>query len=387
MKMKAKSLLVAIVALATLGAFGAILYMQAMRLREGVGRLGEDVRVSVFSLDGKVVYDSAGGTLENHADRLEFEAVKDGSPRTIVRHSHTLDLDMLYCARRVGEHVVRIAVPYTAVTDAVRRTEKTLAAAALIGALAFMFISLLARNINAKERQLADLRRLESFRRDFIANLTHELRTPLTAIKAAAEMLGENGSALSPEERKELLDILARQSGKLDTLAQDILSLARIEARQNQPAPDFAVFDLRDILNAAVCAERPRAEIAGIALEVIGGGDEKIERPCDAQLVEQALANLIGNAILHSKTGRIEVSLSRTAQGKAAFAVRDYGTGIPAKDRDRIFERFYRVDKSRSDSSGGTGLGLAIVKHIATLHGGTIRLEPLSNGSRFVLEI
>lgn len=384
MRKRATSWLMTILALVALAVFGAILSAHALKLRDSVEGLGEDVRVSVFSLDGKVVYDSAGGELENHADRSEFEAVLSGKSKTLVRHSHTLDLDMLYCARRVGDHVIRIAFPYNAVNDAVWLTERTLIGAAITGALVMLSISLLRRQIKAKERQLADLRELEAFRRDFIANLTHELRTPLTGLKAAAEMIAQNSEKLSQDERQALLEVIQRQADRLDNLSKDILSLAKIEARQTGAEPAFGQFDLADILATAVELARPKAEAAGVELKIVS--TESIVRPCDAQLVEQAIGNLIENAIRHGRSPRVELALA-AADGKGEISVRDFGGGIPAEDAGRIFERFYRVDKSRGTDSGGTGLGLAIVKHVATLHGGSICFVPQKPGALFVLTV
>ena len=174
---------------------------------------------------------------------------------------------------------------------------------------------------------------------------------------------------------------------RLDRLAQDILSLARIEARaESDGRGEMQEAELAEILAQGHVRMKPKAEVAGVELAVVRAA--RVRRRCDAELVEQALANLVENALRHSGSPRIELTLAAGADGRGVFTVADFGVGIPAADRARVFERFYRVDKARSRAQGGTGLGLAIVKHIAQLHGGAAALEcPRTGGCRFTLSI
>ena len=230
---------------------------------------------------------------------------------------------------------------------------------------------------------LTGLRKLESFRSDFVANVSHEIRTPLTCIMGAAETLAD--SDISPEMSSRMLEILTNQAKRLNDLVQDILSLAALERRQRDPAGDFAEVDLSSVLvNAANLCLRRAADL-GVELKTTVLEPLKVNG--DARLLEQAVTNLIGNALKYSGSAGIELSLRRDGEC-AVIAVRDFGCGIPPEHRDRIFERFYRVHKERSRELGGTGLGLAIVKHVAQLHRGVAELvSPPDGGCEFIIRI
>ncbi len=222
--------------------------------------------------------------------------------------------------------------------------------------------------------ELTNLRRLESFRTDFVANVSHEIKTPLTCILGAVEALEDD----PPQDmRKKLLGMLKNQAPRLNNLVQDILSLADLEKRQRGPERDFTEVALDSLLVNAVNISAQLASDAGLALRA--GNLVPLKIAGDSILLEQAVGNLIDNAIKYSGGTKIDVSLHE----EGAFAVvevLDDGVGIPPEHRKRIFERFYRVDKSRSRELGGTGLGLAIVKHIAQLHGGKAELESGPDG-------
>ena len=186
-----------------------LLWNQTARFKRSVEKIAEDVRVSLIDMDGKVVYDSAGQDLPNHADRTEFEAVRaDGQPRSIVRESETLHISMFYFAKRIGDYVLRIAVPYQAVTDAKADAVRGLLAAigtgALIVASLFFFtrryerrLSHLASERDLQEKMVEEMRKLERFRSNFISNVTHEIRTPVTGILGATEMLADDTARLA----------------------------------------------------------------------------------------------------------------------------------------------------------------------------------------------
>ncbi len=217
--------------------------------------------------------------------------------------------------------------------------------------------------------ELTGLRKLESFRSDFVANVSHEIKTPLTCILGAVEAL-EEFDALSEAHRKQLLGILTSQSNRLNNLVQDILSLAALEKKQLDFTREFGPVALDSMVVNSVNLCRKRAEESGFRLEI--EKNEPLVLDGDTQLLEQVVVNLIQNAIKYSGGKTIGVSLTREPEGPSALlTVRDDGIGIAREHQSRIFERFYRVDKARSRALGGTGLGLAIVKHIARLHGGT----------------
>lgn len=222
---------------------------------------------------------------------------------------------------------------------------------------------------------LTNLRKLESFRSDFIANVSHEIKTPLTCIVGAVETIKEEPN-LEKEQFDKLIDMLFEQSNRLNMLVQDILSLSALERRQLDPKREFAPLKLDAMLSnaAALCSEKAAQNRMTLSIKEL----ESIEIEGDSQLLEQAVVNLINNAIQYSGTKTIELSLTHR-DNFAVIEVRDYGIGIAPEHQGRIFERFYRVHKERSRSLGGTGLGLAIVKHIAQLHNGRAELESTPN--------
>ena len=397
MKRTLSTVLPPLLALAGLAFCCVILWNQTERFRASVETIAEDVRVSLIDMTGKVVYDTVGGDLPSHADRAEFEAVKaDGKARTVVRKSETLHMATLYHARRVGDYVVRIAVPYAAVAEAREFAVHGLAAAGGSGACIILMLILIARRNeariarlaaerDAKERLLAEMRKLESFRRDFVSNVTHEIKTPITGILGAVDILTDSAAQrLSAAERSEVLNVLRDQSVRLNALAEDILSLSKLEQAESAPRAAFAPCNVADVVRTAVNLAKQAAERADVRLET--DAPAEVTRPCDARLIEEAVTNLVNNAIRYSGSPVVKVALVRQSDGKARIRVVDHGIGIPKESQGRIFERFYRVDKGRSRELGGTGLGLAIVKHIALLHGGTISVESEpGNGCTFIL--
>ncbi len=221
---------------------------------------------------------------------------------------------------------------------------------------------------------LTNLRRLEAFRSDFVANVSHEIKTPLTCIVGAAEALEDD---LPAEQRMRLLDMIKKHAKRLNNLVQDILSLAALEKEQLKSKREFAVVSLDNVVANAVNLCRVNVEAVGMELDIKESVPLKING--DASLLEQSLINLIENAVKYSQAKHISVNLCQEGSN-AVITVSDDGIGIPPEHRARIFERFYRVDKSRSRELGGTGLGLAIVKHIAQLHHGRAELSENNNG-------
>ena len=229
------------------------------------------------------------------------------------------------------------------------------------------------------------LRRLEGVRRDFVANVSHELRTPITSIKGFVETL-QDGALESPQDARRFLDIISRQADRLNAIVEDLLSLSRIEG-ETQGA-DIAVerTGIKGLLRSAIQSCEVKASEKDITLEL--RCDDGINAQVNAQLVEQAVINLIDNAIKYSDAGDVvNVRCARTDL-EVVISVEDHGTGIAPEHLPRLFERFYRVDKARSRKLGGTGLGLAIVKHIAQVHEGHARVEStLGKGSTFSIHL
>jgi two-component system phosphate regulon sensor histidine kinase PhoR len=218
---------------------------------------------------------------------------------------------------------------------------------------------------------ITELRRLERVRRDFVANVSHELRTPVQLVKGFAETL-RDGALRDPEQAGRFLDIIERNAARMESLISDLLSLASLE-REGREWLAAERSDIAPILEAARAAIQPKAEARGTKVEI--ECQEGLSAKVDSGLLEQAVVNLIDNAVKYSpqnETVRVE---ARSEQGLLVIEVRDRGIGIPARDLPRVFERFYRVDKARSRELGGTGLGLAIVRHIAMAHGGKVSVE------------
>ena len=410
MKRKFSIYLPPILALVGLSVCCLILWRQTARFRESVETIAENVRVSLIDLNGTVVYDSTGQDLPSHAARAEFEAVKsDGRARSVVRESETLHIAMFYHARRVGNFVLRIAVPYQSVTDAKAYAVRGLLAAIGIGALVVLVLIFFMRRYEARlarlaferdlqDKLLAEMRKLEEFRRDFISNVTHEIKTPVTGILGAVDILADGANGLDEHDRQELQKVLRDQSVRLNALVEDILQLARLEKEEPARADEFAVCNVGDIVETAVNLVRPQATRSGIEITTTQSSSSPSSSPspsdspsplmrsCDPRLIESAVSNLVQNAIRHSGTKTVEILLASRPDGKAEIRVVDHGVGIPSDCQARIFERFYRVDKDRSRALGGTGLGLAIVKHIVQLHGGEVSVESrLGEGSTFKL--
>ena len=184
-------------------------------------------------------------------------------------------------------------------------------------------------------------------------------------------MLGD-GTSLSEEERRELFGIVRAESRRLGNLVQDVLALAQIEREQLQETHAFAALPLNDLIRTVVTQEEAKARARGVRLELVRNDAATVLG--DATRLEEVLVNLIENALRYSGSDTIRVT-STTAGGRVTVAVTDFGIGIPAEHLPHLFERFYRINKSRSRVLGGTGLGLAIVKHIVQLHGGDVSVS------------
>ncbi len=233
------------------------------------------------------------------------------------------------------------------------------------------------------------LRRLETMRTDFAANVSHELRTPITNIIGYVETLQLVGLE-NREQSAQFLGVIERNARRLGALVEDLLSLSELEQPLTRNRLDFRPVAVRSIIDSVIEQLAPMAQARGVRLE--GDADTALTIHCAQTLVEQALANLVNNAIKYAPAETaVRISAapeSTTAAPVVAITVADLGPGISAKHQERLFERFYRVDEARSREQGGTGLGLAIVKHVAVLHGGAagVRSE-LGQGSAFTLRL
>ena len=346
----------------------------------GASCAAEGVRLTVFSAPGGVVFDSVARAKDHESS--------------------------IYAEKPCGEFKVRLGLPVARVLAPYRRARLGFLLAAAVGGAGVMLIVLftlrqrarmreLARERDAQRRLVEEMKKVEAFRRDFIADVSHEIKTPLTGILGAIDLLsdGESGargapalpSGLTDEMRRKLLDMIKVDGERLNALAQGILSLARLERGDVGDVLSRTRVDLSSLMDEITDRLAPQATMKGVSLVVHALDPCEVE--CDAQLIESAISNLVVNAIRHSGSDYVWISVSRE-DGRACITVEDHGVGIPEEHREKVFDRFHRVDGSRSAETGGAGLGLAIVRRIALLHGGDVTLEPATpSGCRFILTI
>jgi len=214
--------------------------------------------------------------------------------------------------------------------------------------------------------------------------VSHELRTPLTAIRGYIEALADGDA--TPEDHRRFLEIITRHTQRMERLVKDLLRLARLDA--GQETLELVSCDARALIAGVVAEMTSAAEARCQRIETdVAAGAESVR--ADPAKLHDALRNLVANAISYSpERSTIRIETAPAADGRVEIVVADEGPGIPEEDLSRVFERFYRVDKSRARDPGGTGLGLAIVKHLVELHGGTVRAENgSSRGARFTITI
>lgn len=236
-----------------------------------------------------------------------------------------------------------------------------------------------------KQKEIDELKKLEAFRKEFIADVSHELKTPIFAAQGFVHTLLD-GAVNDKQVRTKFLKKAAKSLDGLDALVQDLLTLSQIETGDIKM--HFEQIDLRKLAEEVIDQFEEKAEKKKVRLKLDANGHERVLAHADWQRIGQVLTNLISNAINYTPEGG-EVSVSfEVSKKNVLVVVRDTGVGIPAADLPRIFERFYRVDKSRSREKGGTGLGLAIVKHI--LEGHSTRAEvdsTVGKGSTFSFKL
>ena len=281
-----------------------------------------------------------------------------------------------------GEYGVMIGMPQARVMAPFKRAIRGFTLAALVGMAGVLLFFFVTYRQHVRIRELA---KLEAFRREFIADVSHEIKTPLTGILGAVDMF----DGLEVEEkggggqRTVLLSLIKKEAKRLNGLVQSILDLAKLEREGdvlNRSETDLAEL-VRDTVESLV----PVARVAGITLSLAQAGSASLL--VDSQLLAQAVSNLIVNAIRHSGSKDVVVSLEASAKD-VRIIVEDHGVGIPPEHAAQIFERFHRVDPARASETGGAGLGLAIVRRIARLHGGDVTYaaaEP--RGSVFTLRL
>lgn len=359
----------------------------------------EGVRVTLIHPDGSVYYDNFAdpSTMENHGDRPEIRAALETGTGSSVRNSDTVDSSTFYYAVRLEQgDVLRLAQEASSIWSMYLRSTPLillLAAGMAIASLglAHMLTARLVQPIEQMtshlnnvsgvarypelepfmdmiEQQHEEILRSANMRVEFTANVSHELKTPLTSISGYAELI-ESGMAQG-EQAKTFAGEIHKSANRLLTLINDIIRLSQMDA----PMPDlkFEPVDLAQIAANTFEQLEMSARKADVSLQ-LDARHAVVE--ADRQMMDELLYNLCDNAIRYNVRGgsvRLEV---RPVRDKVIVCVQDTGIGISPENQEHVFERFYRVDKSRSKATGGTGLGLAIVKHIAVKHNAQITLE------------
>lgn len=386
-----------------------------------------NVRYTLIGADGTVLFDSSANTgsspqMENHSNRPEVQAALADGEGATSRFSATVGTDTLYAAAPLSDgSVIRLAetrdsiVAFFANGLMVPVAFTLLAAVVLVLALsrlltrnlmrpldridvsaplenaAYAEMEPLLRRIDSQQRTLraqnAELALAESLRRDFSANVSHEMKTPLQVISGYAELMA-NGM-VPAEEVRNFGGVIYQESQAMRALINDVLILSRLDEKALGSEEASAV-NLASVADRAVKRLEKLAQDTGVSVQL---STQPIEVHGNETLLEQMIHNLVENAIRYNRVGghvMVEVSTEADAEGHATAVVRvsDTGPGIPADAQEKVFERFYRLDKSRSKETGGTGLGLAIVKHAALHHGGSVTLESEENqGARFTVHL
>ncbi len=359
-----------------------------------------DLRITLISPSGEVLYENKAdsASLGDHSTREEVvEAIRDGSAQ-VTRYSSTMGTDTYYCARRLDDgNILRVSRSTSAMWEVYNKTMPVgilLAFGILLASIVLSVfltrqlvapITGLGSNLDEIEEHVpypelqpfADSirqyrlreRENERQRREFTANVSHELKTPLTSISGYAEMI-ENGMC-RPEDIKSFGARIHAEASRLVTLVGDIINLSKLDEADAPPVMEKVDLSRLAENNADLLALN--AENAGI--ELVCGGAPAIVMG-SASILSEMIYNLCDNAIRYNRRGgHVWINTGSDGQGRAFVEVSDDGIGIPHDQQGRVFERFYRVDKSHSRETGGTGLGLAIVKHAAALHGGDISLK------------
>lgn len=323
-----------------------------------------DYRITWISANGQVLYDSekASDELENHLAREEVKIALIRGYGESQRYSGTMLTRMLYSAQKLQDgSILRLSMPQHTVLKVIWDMGLPIGIILLL-VICFSMI------ISAKETQKANQEESEAMRREFTANVSHELKTPLHSISGYAELM-KNGMVME-QDMGYFADKIYSEAQRMIRLVQDIIVLSRLD--EGQENTTRSPVNLYSVAEAAVNSLEHMAEENQVSVELIG---QQVVMEGIPQLINSMVYNICENAIKYNRPGGSVVIQVAEFSGHPRISVRDTGIGIPKKDRARIFERFYRVDKSHSKEVGGTGLGLSIVKHAAKLHNAKLEVD------------
>ena len=348
----------------------------------------DELRITLVNSEGNVIYETLANkdNMENHKSRPEIqEALKEGEG-TAIRWSSTVSMHTFYYATKLSDgNILRIAKDSDSITTIMKNT---VVVVALIAVLIFLLCIWISRYLTDKlvepveklaaniilvdeqnvyeeirpfittiKEQHMNILNIDRMRQDFTANVSHELKTPLTAISGYAELIG-NGMAGEADTAR-FANEIHRNADRLLTLINDIIKLSELDSTEAQI--EMEPVDLYEAASSCMGILEMQATKQEVKISLQG---EATIIKSNKTLIDELLFNLCSNAVRYNKKGGSVTITVTTQQGRGYLAVEDTGIGIPKEHQQRIFERFYRVDKSRSKLTGGTGLGLAIVKHI-----------------------
>ena len=360
-----------------------------------------ETRCTLVAADGTVVFDNYAdpASMDNHAQREEVSAAKESGKVAVMRRSETMGSDTLYAAALVRDGiVVRLAETRTSLASFLGGLSWQLAATLVIIFLmsllvahgltvlitrplrkldlsrpldndAYQELQPLLQRVDAQrselEEQNRELEQAVALRREFTGNVSHEMKSPLQVIGGYAELM-ESGM-VAPEDVPRFAGLIRSESQAMRELIDDVLSLSRLDERaEGSRVP----IDLEGLCRRSAQRLEAAASERGVSVRLLLRRD--IEVLGDPAMIEQMVYNLVSNAIKYNREGGLVLLQLESDAGSALISVEDEGPGIPEELRERVFERFFRVDASRSRDTGGTGLGLAIVKHVAESQGGSV---------------
>lgn len=367
--------------------YGAPLQDQVKKLHTAV--LGVDTRLTIIDQNGEVLADSdldSTDAMENHLERKEVkEALEKGSGYA-TRYSQSLENHFLYVAVLTeGDRIIRMSVPYNNIFDYI----VILLPILLVGVvIAFVIsVTIAARYSNhlaadEMKHQMEVMEKDKKIRQEFFSNASHELKTPITSVRGYAELLCQD-FAQDEETRKDFLNRILKEVEHMTGLIDDILMISRLESKDAEVT--LSRVSMKKVLAEVLESLEPQAASCEVA---ISGESEDIFLQASLQQMRELFQNLISNGIKYNHLGGHVWTRVWQKPEAVYIEVSDDGVGIAPEDQERVFERFFRVDKGRSRKMGGTGLGLSIVKHIAAYYGGTVRLSSeIGKGSSFLVEI
>ncbi len=348
----------------------------------------KDVDIAIFILD-----ENNSPIVQSRND-ININEIKTDyfSKKTIKNYKQTLKDKMIAKEKTIfvdnTKYIIKIALLQDNMIEAFLKNQQNIILACLIGIIIIFLLSLIITNMaNQLKEKINELKNIEIEKNEMLSGFSHEVKTPLTSIILSCELLSPKSKSTQDIE---CINILKTNAQRLNELILNIIDISKLEYKTLKSQNDFSDILLEDCIDSAI------NNCAGIKenIKINFNFNDSIKLNADSQLLETAITNILINAIKYSKTETIDISASKNKdKNNIEIKIRDYGIGIEEKHLNKIFEKFYRVDKTRSRELGGSGLGLAIVKKIIELHKGKISVksnwleEEINKGCEFLIEL